>query len=289
MSYIGCRIIQNPARSEATQNRRDNEKSAANLKPGDWFSINASETKKDNGQTINKQTIDRNDGKDSSFKGDISNLQSHMKNSGYSDDQVNDAINMLSMTKNEVLRDFETNGSQNAVRRHANSYLEALRASDANTTDVRKAERFLKLAEVNEKYDVPVELQQAYNKTDLSTWRAMEEDNPELFKLLYQYGQALADAGVSKKSTESGMDSASESNTNKYYAKKSRKGGGSRSGGSGSGKGISTSVGTIKVENNNTGVKSRSIATPKSYIPGLQKLNSTPQIKKISVKDGFKY
>ena len=287
---FGDRIIQNPARSEATQNRRDNEKSAANLKPGDWFSINASETKKDNGQTVNKQTIARNDGKDPSFKGDISNLQSHMKNSGYSDDQVNDAINMLSMTKNEVLRDFETNGSQNAVRRHANAYLEALRASDANTTDVRKAERFLKLAEVNEKYDVPVELQQAYNKTDLSTWRAMEEDNPELFKLLYQYGQALADAGISKKSTESGMDSASESNTNKYYAKKSRKGSGSGSGGSGgSGKGISTSVGTIKVEDNNTGVKSRSIATPKSYIPGLQKLNSTPQLKKISVKDGFKY
>ena len=286
---FGDRIIQNPARSEATQNRRDNEKSAANLKPGDWFSINASETKKDNGQTINKQTIDRNDGKDPSFKGDISNLQSHMKNSGYSDDQVNDAINMLSMTKNEVLRDFETNGSQNAVRRHANSYLEALRASDADTTDVRKAERFLKLAEVNEKYDVPVELQQAYNKTDLSTWRAMEEDNPELFKLLYQYGQTLADAGISKKSTESGIDSASESNTNKYYAKKSRKGSGSRSGSGGSGKGISTSVGTIKVEDNNTGVKSRSIANPKSYIPGLQKLNSTPQLKKISVKDGFKY
>ena len=108
-----------------------------------------------------------------------------------------------------------------------------------------------------------------------------------LFTLLYQYGQALADAGISKKSTESGMDSASESDTNKYYAKKSRKGGGSGSGGSG--KGISTSVGTIKVENNNTGVKSRSIATPKSYIPGLQKLNSTPQLKKISVKDGFKY
>ena len=285
---FGDRVIQNPARSEATQNRRDNEKSAASLKTGDWFSVNASETKKDNGQTINKQTIARNDGKDPSFKGDISNLQSHMKNSGYSDDQVNDAINMLSMTKNEVLRDFETNGSQNAVRRHANAYLEALRASDANTTEVRKAERFLKLAEVNEKYDVPVELQQAYNKTDLSTWRAMEDDNPELFNLLYQYGQALADAGISKKSTESGIDSASESNTNKYYAKKSGKGGGSgRSGGSG--KGISTSVGTIKVENNNTGVKSRSITTPKSHIPGLQKLNSTPKLKKISVKDGFKY
>lgn len=285
---FGDRIIQNPARSEATQNRKDNEKSAESFNTGDWFTVNATETKKDNGQIVNKQTIVRNDGKDPSFKGDISNLQNHMKEKGYTADQINDTVNMLSMTKNEVLKDFETNGSQNAVRRYANAQLEALRASDGDTIKIRDAERFLKLAEVNEEYDIPVELQKAYNSTSLTDWRAMERTNPEMFTLLYQYGQVLAEKGITKKSSETGIDGVSDSNSNKYYAKKASGSSGGSRGGSG-GKGISTDVGTIKVDSPSTNIKSRSASGPKSYIPGLQKLNQTPKLKKITVKRGFNY
>ena len=113
----------------------------------------------------------------------------------------------------------------------------------------------------------------------------MEETNPELFVLLYQYGQVLAEKGITKKSSETGIDGVSDSNSNKYYAKKAR--GGSR-GGNG-GKGISTDVGTIKVDSPSTNIKSRSASGPKSYIPGLQKLNETPKLKKITVKRGFNY
>jgi hypothetical protein len=138
--------------------------------------------------------------------------------------------------------------------------------ADPNTkpSDLKALDIQIKRSELLAENEVPFELLDAYQGTTLTEWRAMEEEDPEMFQKLWSIDEMMAKAGVSYKS--------GSFEKQKYYQKvaKGGRGGGGRGG---RGSKLSTDFGKLTGSGSNA-------PTVRQYATLAQTSGAVPRIKR---------
>lgn len=237
---------------------------------GDWYQI-ASTTDKKTGNVVGNK-ISRNDDQTAAYSGRIAD--STLKDAN--------ALNRMAVTKDE-LQSYKEDDKYSDVLGYYKAVYDNSVALGESKKETEKARLDYARAEVNSKNKVPYNVQQLYDKTSQSEWRAMgnpkdDDYDPDTYNLLYQYDDLLRRSDASGNSKLTSLA--------KYTAKDSTGSGGKGSGGKK--KKISTSIGVL----GNVGDSSTSKQTNKQIgeaMPELtlsvpQKTSSADQIKTKTIK-----
>lgn len=178
----------------------------------------------------------------------------------------------LKKLQTAMTRGVSSDGSDTAYleKEQYDSNLAALKvkrdvmAADPTTkpTDLQKMDTAITRGQLYQKYAVPYDQIQAYEKTSLSAWRDMGDPksadyDPDQYQALYNIDQAMTKAGVSYKT--------SDPTQSKYSAKSSSSGSGSAS------NGFSADFGTIKASDFSPKLQAyQSIDTKSGSVPIIQ-------------------